>query len=273
MQSLFKNVIESEDILPSKSKSIDTNYVFKSPVIEKSLQENSENENNEDEEFNAERLRKRKELEEELENYRQSCENIAASIIQKAKKNANNIVEEAIKDGEIIKNKAYEDAMKQGKEEGFQIAYNEGIEKVKAEGELIREEANKVLLNSNLEVINYLESKKESIKNFILQTCETILKKEISSEDSLDNIIFDIITKAKDTKLIVIKVCNKHAGNIKSNILDWKSNIPFNGEIFVVEDNNIKEGCVTIEKDNGKVVVDIENVISKLEEIINLKSI
>lgn len=273
MQSLFKNIIESKDILQINNKSIDTNYVFKSNVMDREIGYDSKNCESEDKEIDVENLKKKKELEKELKEYKQSCDNVAAAIIQNARKNANNIVSDAIKHGEIIKKKAYEEAIEQGKEEGFKIAYNEGIEKVKQEGELIREEANKILLNSNLEVINYLESKKESIKNFILETCKTILKKEISSEDSLDNIIFDIITQAKDSKMIVIKVSNKHYQNIKSNISNWKNIIPFNGEIFVVEDNNIKEGCATIEKDNGKVVVDIENIMAKLEEIINIKSI
>jgi flagellar assembly protein FliH len=191
--------------------------------------------------------------------------------------------EKILSDAEIqagkIKKKAYDaaskrgygDGEKKGHDEGFKSAYDEGyvknIEKARAEGKAIRDKADAVLRAAVEEKNRYLTEKEAEIKKFMINTVETILKREIKDKESLNNMVFDALSQAKNSRTFIVKSRQKYCSEFRDQIDKWKEQLPFKGDIFVIPDESIEEGSVIIEKDSGKVVLSVDIAMKKLKNI------
>lgn len=205
--------------------------------------------------------------------------NLAEKIIKNAQTQSNNILKEAYVKAEKIKKEAYELGKEKGYEDGYVHGYEESYKKnikiAKDESEVIINEANKVLENANDILLKskytyakYLEKKKDEIKELVLTAVESILKKEVLNEDAVNNMVFDAISIAKDSEIIIIKCNNKYIYEINNQLNNWKCQLAFSGEIFVIEDNTISDGNILIEKNNGKILVGIDIGLGKVKDIL-----
>ncbi|MCI1943673.1 FliH/SctL family protein [Clostridium luticellarii] len=189
-------------------------------------------------------------------------------ILSDAKIQAREIKEKAYA---AASKKGYEDGEKKGHDEGFKNAYDEGyvknIEKAQAEGKAIRDRADAVLRAAVEEKNRYLMEKEAEIKKFMINTVETILKREIKDKDSLNNMVFDALSQAKDSRTFIVKSREKYCSEFREQIGRWKEQLPFKGDIFVIPDESIEEGSVIIERDSGKVVLSVDIAMKKLKDI------
>lgn len=195
---------------------------------------------------------------------------IAQSIIDNAKSQADSIRVKAISDAEVMKGEAYNKAYEEGTQSGYKDAYNETIVKSKTEAENImktaEEKAVQLVNSAKLEYEKYLLNKRIDIKKLALFIAEQILKREVKNEDGINEMIYDAVNASKNSNLIVIK-CNKlHYEAVKESIELWKKQVPLKGEIFVIEDNFVNEGNAIIEKDNGKIELGLDVGLSKIKE-------
>lgn len=210
-------------------------------------------------------------------------ESIAQKILESAKKKRDGIVTDAYRNAVDIEKNAYDKGYKAGFEEGkikghddgYKDGYEKNVQLGKDEAEKIinaagkkTENADNVLIDSANQYSLYLESKKSEIKEVILSICENILKTELSDVSLIDNMIFDVINDAKNTKTFVIRCNSKYIDSIKSKISEWKNKLNSEAEIFAVCDENIEDNSAVIVKNNGKVKVGIEEGISKIREIL-----
>lgn len=206
-------------------------------------------------------------------------ENIATSIIKQAKLEAENIRKAAIDDSRIIEENAYKEAyergLNEGRKKGYENAYNETVVKGKMEIEnlksLAQQNASNIVKSARYECEKYYESKEIQIKRLIVEIASKVIKERIKRSDAIDNMVYEAIKLSKDAKTIIVKCNDKYVKNVKNNISTWKNELPYNGEIFVIEDNERNDGSAVIEKDNGKVEVNADDAIDKIKEII-LKS-
>lgn len=194
---------------------------------------------------------------------------IAQTILDNAKAEAETIRVNAISSAEIIKSDAYNKGYEDGSQKGYNDAYNETVVKGRLEAENIskdvQKKASQIIKDARMEYEKYLLDKRIDIKNLALSIAEQILKREVREEEGIDSMIYDAVNKSKHSKLIVIK-CNKlHCEAIRTAAELWKTQIPLKGDIFVIEDNFIVNGNALIEKDNGKIEIGIDIGLDKVK--------
>lgn len=209
-----------------------------------------------------------------IENY----ENLAKTMLENARRQSESIISSAYEEAKRIEEEAqmkvqeiYKDAFTKGESEGYQVAYTKGLEEAKKEGNKIIDTAEDMLKNAKLEYESYLESKRIEINELILTIAENVLKKEVSSKDAINNMIFDALVSSKNSKSYIIR-CNKiYIDEIKNQIDSWKEQLGYPADIFVIGDENIERGNALIDKGNGKILVGIDASLSKIKAILEGK--
>ncbi|WP_234119839.1 FliH/SctL family protein [Clostridium hydrogenum] len=203
-------------------------------------------------------------------------ENIASAIIKNAKMEADAIRNNAIQESRNIEENAYNEAYKKGLDEGrkkgYEDAYNDTVVKGKMEIEnlksLAEQNASNIVKSAKYQCSKYFESKEEEIKKLAIEIAAHILKERITENDAINNMVYDAIEISKNSKTIIIKCNSKYEKSISEISDKWKKEIPYNGEIFVVEDNYLQDGFAIIEKDNGKVKVSVDDAFVKIKEVL-----
>lgn len=197
-----------------------------------------------------------------------SFKNIARDIVENAHIESNKIIVEATERAKEIEVEAFNNASSKGYDDGYNIGYKEGMEKAVAEGEAIIKNANEVLANAKLEYKNYIEEKEIHIRELIYQMTSSVLKREVEDAEAINEIIFDALLEEKNEEYFIIKCNSNHLSSLKGEVENMKNKLAFTGDIFVIEDNSLDNGAATIEKDSGKILVDMGYVCEKLKEII-----
>ncbi|AGK97773.1 hypothetical protein [Clostridium pasteurianum] len=195
---------------------------------------------------------------------------IAKAIIEKAKSEAEDIRVKAINDAETMKNEAHNKGYEEGKQQGYNDAYNETIGKSKAEADNImsnaENNASNLVNSAKIQYEKYLLDKQVNIKELALFIAKQILKREVKEEQGIDDMIYDAVSTAKNSALIIIKCSSLHYNALSDAVELWKKQIPLKGEIFVIEDNFIENDSAIIEKDNGKIELSISIGLEKIKE-------
>lgn len=200
----------------------------------------------------------------------EGVDKIANTIIESAKKAAEDLREKSIEEAKKIQQDAYEKGFNEGKQDGYNKAYGETVEKGKIEIEnyksLAEANASNMMISAKFNYEKYVVDKQEEIKKLALSIASHILKREVINEDGINDMIFKAVEDSKNSDLIVIKCNTNHHKSVSDAAILWKQSLPISGEIFVIEDNYIDEGQAFIEKDNGKVKVGIDIGLEKIKE-------
>lgn len=207
--------------------------------------------------------------------YMDSYESIAKGIVENARIQSEEIIIKAYKEREEIERIAIEknkNAYEKGYKDGFDKAYNDGYEKnilkAKSDGELLKKNAEKTLYNAQEEYIRYLDEKEDEIKDLIYKISESILKKEIKYKDAVNEMIFDAISHEKNKKTFIIKCNSIYTDNIKDSINEWKDKLIIKEDVFVIGDEDIEEGHVIIEKEDGRIIMSLQESLEKIKQIL-----
>lgn len=197
----------------------------------------------------------------------ESYETIASNTLDQANRKSEEIISKAYIDAEEAKTQAIKEGYAQGSKEGYETAYNENLSVAMDEAKQVREKADSILVNAKMEYNDYLIEKEKHIKALIVTIAESILKKEVTQADALNEMIFNTIKAERDIKFYIVKSNSNHFDMIKSQVEIWKSKFAFQGDIFVIQDNLLDDGTAVIEKETGKSVVSIAYGIEKIVEI------
>lgn len=252
MQSLC-NVIKKSSVIKDGNKPIVTEFQKTISVEEKELSENN------------------------AKMFIDSYENLARTMIESARKQREDILSSAYAEAEKASKEAYERAYQEGSQngynDGFNKAYEDGyksnLDRALQEAEIIKNNADNVLKTCIEEKERYFKEKENEIKDLVINCVESILKREVKDKDGLNNILFEALSKVKNTKTFVIKSNRIHCEEFRSKINLWKEQLPFKGDIFIIPDESIEEGSAVIERDNGKIVVGVDIAMEKVREIFN----
>lgn len=204
----------------------------------------------------------------------EAIEKIASGIIGESQARARAILEEAnIKSAQLLY-EAKEKGFNEGYNEGHDIGYSEGYEKghdkgyqeALTKGEEIIRQATETLTSCKIKYDEFLKEKEVHIREVIFNAVKTILKREVKHKDSLNDLVFSILSEEKDTKAYIIRCNSTNIEGIRENIDYFKQSLAFMGDIFIIEDNLLEEGSVVVEKDYGKVKFTLDNSLEKLKE-------
>lgn len=258
MQSLYNKVLKNTKIISGGTKDIVTDYEPPKNTVEKAQRETNAKE------------------------FIESYENLAKTMLENARRQGEQILSEAYKEAEIIESEAYpkayeagyEKGKKEGYEEAYKIAYEENIKKANLEKEqLIREAqttSSEIISSAKEEYIKYLDEKKENLKDMIKEIIEAVLLKELQQEDGLNSMISGILDDVKSSKTVIIRCNSLYKNQLEKEISFWKEKNVFKGDIFIIKDDSLKEGNACVEKDNGKININVESILQKIDEIFNI---
>jgi flagellar assembly protein FliH len=200
-------------------------------------------------------------------------------MVENARRQGEQILSKAFDEAQQIEQDAYQKGYEKGMQEGYEQSYQKGMAEANAYYETMKNQvqmesdmkinnADSLLFQAKEEYIRYLDEKKDEIKELILSITENILKKEIKDKDAISNMVLDAMEIAIKSKTIVVKCRSSYVEDIKEKVETWKNGVVYRGEVFVAADDNLEEGYAVIQRENGKIVVDINDAIEKIREII-----
>jgi len=198
------------------------------------------------------------------------------NIIEKAEKEALQIIEaakfqakeEARNVLEDLKKKtyqeAYENGFDEGRKEGYETGHSEGIK----ECESLREQAKSVLKNAHEQAVRIIEKNEGEIIELSVYIAEQILRTAISRDDApLIKIAQDAFREFKDKKHVIISVHPKRKPFFETNIETLKRVCPYTS-VTLLEDEKVPEdGCI-LESDSQVVDTRIDSQLEKIKEIL-----
>ncbi|APQ77389.1 flagellar assembly protein FliH [Clostridium botulinum] len=256
MQSLYK-VIKKSSVVRQGEEKIKTNY--KKPVsLEKEIE-------------------KEKEIEEEnSKKFIDSYENLARNILENARKKSEEFLSKAYAEAEVVEEEAFKKGheegfhkgSEEGKKSGYEEAYEAYIEKGKNAYEEMVQKSNKLLLDTEAQYNSYLKEKEEEVRNLVLTIVEEVLKHEVKDKSSMNEIIYEKLEESKKSATFIVKSNTNYYEEIKAKSEFWKNQLPYRGEIFVIEDISLKDGEVIIETEQGKVIASLDTALDKIKELL-----
>ncbi|WP_138202642.1 flagellar assembly protein FliH [Haloimpatiens lingqiaonensis] len=251
MQSSF-NVIKNENAEPLGEKEIVVEYVPRKVLNTNLYKESDEN------------------LDKNLEN--EPYSKLATSIVEAARSKSDEIIRKAYEEAAKVQMEAEKKGHRLGHEKGYKEGYEEGyrkaLEEAQNEALAIIETANAILKSAKVQYEEYLEEKEENIKELMVEIVSNILKKEVKCEDTISNLIREVVKDSRKSQVFIIKCNSVHEDKLKEEVEHWKVSLGIKGEIFIIADDFLEEAQVIVEKDNGKVEIHIEESIEKIKDII-----
>lgn len=225
------------------------------------------------------KVQDKEEIEENIKNNFESYETLVNTMMENARRKSDKILSSAYQEAQFVESdsrlkaeqlmqEAYSKGYEEGKAKGYEEAYNDSFPKVQEQCQIIKQQAEDILFEAKKTYELYLEQKKHEIKDFILETVETILKQSIQNEDSLEKMIYSALEDTKNAKCFIIKCHSMYVENLNSKKDIWREQLAFKGDIFVLKDDSLEPGAAVIDKGTGKVVVSIENALDKLKELL-----
>ena len=196
-----------------------------------------------------------------------SYENIDKNILDNARRQSEQIISKAYIDAELSKTQAFEEGYEAGYQSGYESGYSGAIQRSMDEAQVIRDEADNLLVCAKHQYDRYLIDKEKQIKDLVINIAQSILKKEVKEPDALNEMVFTALMAERNVKLYIIKVNNSHFATIRDEVENFKNKLAFQGDIFVIEDNFLDEGTAVIEKESGKSIVSVAYGIEKIVEI------
>lgn len=221
-------------------------------------------------------------IEENAKAHIDSYENLAKTMLENARRKSEEIISNAYSEASRIEQEAYQ----KGYDKGYKKGHDEEYEKAAKECDKMRkqtqmecneaivkassiiEAAEAVLRNAKEEYNTYLESKKEEIKDIVSVIVDRVLRREINNEDAFNEIVNEIITSAKNSKMFIIRCSGRYSEELRKIAKKINEQYSAKKDITVIEDNSIEEGKVTIEKDNGSIIVSVDEALSKIDELL-----
>ena len=189
-----------------------------------------------------------------------------ASIIESAKREAENLKEEKKKEGH---GEGYREGYESGFHEGNSKGYEEGFSQGRSESEKLIEEANKIKKEYLQEREKTLGSIEKDVISLVLHTCEKILNQSlIENEETIVDLVLKGIASLDNKDSVIVRVSKEDFEKVeesKENILSKASLIE---SLDIKWDSNLQKGECVVESSKGSVEVSISTQIDKMKEMI-----
>lgn len=237
-------------------------------------------------ETNCEDIRESAVNEGNVRTFMESYESLSKSILENARREsrdilfkayeeADNAVRNADRKADAAYKEAYNKGYTEGKENGYKDAYEEAYKKnidaANSEVQSMIKNAENILFQAHKRYDEYLTSKENEIRNLIIEICKSVLKREVKQTDGLNTMVLNAISEIKGSKSLIIRCHPNRLASINNEVDEWKKQLVFNGDLFVLEDISVGEDNVVIEKENGKIVTGIDVAFNTIKDIVYSK--
>lgn len=163
-------------------------------------------------------------------------------------------------------NEGYEQGTKNGYEDGYKEAYEDNIEKAKQESAQIIEKANSVMLEANSQIASYLKENKKNILAIGISIAEKVLRQKFEDEEAMDSLVLDVIKEYELKENFVIRVNSIYKESLDKQIIELKESKHIEKDVFILADETIEKGNALIESVNGRLIIGIDDVLTKVKE-------
>lgn len=113
----------------------------------------------------------------------EEAQNKKNKIVRNAEEQAEEILEEAQAEAERLKNEAEEQGFKAGKEQGYQEGFKQGhalgITQAEEETRALKQKAREMITEAQVQIEEYVESKKDSLLSLSLHMAEKIVHEQL----------------------------------------------------------------------------------------------
>ena len=164
--------------------------------------------------------------------------------------------------------KGYEQGMQNGYDDGYKKAHDETIEEAKSIASDIIERAENLLNSAQKDYAEYLDSKKNEIINLALNIAESITRKVLREDDSINKLIDEAFKISTGEESIIIRANSIHVDSIKKSSERWKISYAIKNDIFVVTDDSLEPGNAILEKQSGVVKVGVDTGMEQMRKAI-----
>ena len=182
-------------------------------------------------------------------------------LLLEAQEEGQSVIAQADEEADLIKYKAKEEGLLQGKELGMQEGFLAGYEKGRQEGletvSKIRASLLNQLKETDILVSAYYKKNKEAIIELAAQMAEQIVHHSIDRADETIMLLLDPILKRmeKNEPFITITVRPENAETIKSNVAEHETD-EFTARYVVLSDDTLeKNGCII---ESSRSIIDLQ---------------
>lgn len=164
--------------------------------------------------------------------------------------------------------KGYEQGIKNGYDDGYKKAYDETIENAQKQAEDIVGRAENLLRSAQSDYADYLDRKKNEVIKLALNIAESITRKSLSCDDSMNSIIEEAFKISKGEESIILRANSIHVEELKKNCERWKLSYAIKNEVFVIIDDSMEPGNAILEKPSGIVKVGVDIGMEQVKKAI-----
>lgn len=164
--------------------------------------------------------------------------------------------------------KGYEQGMKNGYDDGYKKAYDETIENAQKQASDIIENAEKLLKSAQSDYAQYLDIKKNEVIKLALNIAESITRRFLDKNDSMNDLIEEAFKISKGEESIILRSNSLHVDELKKNCERWKLSYAIKNEIFVISDDSMEPGNAILEKPSGIVKVGVDVGMEQVKKAI-----
>jgi len=183
----------------------------------------------------------------------------AEETVSRARITADEIICQAQTEGEQIKQQAYQDAFEQGRLEGGNEGYREGIAKAEEEAAAIRAQAAEVLEQSEKIRRRTLEGLEQEAVDLAREIAERLLSAHLALEpETVLSIAKESLHLVADRLNVVLYINPIELELMKSRKDELLSILPASAELQVIADPLIQPGGCRVETEQGRVDATME---------------
>lgn len=210
----------------------------------------------------------------------ESYETLARNMLENARRQAEAVISNAYAEAQTIEEEAFQKAYEAGMQQGYETGYNEGsekgyheayelnIQKALRESESLISNANRMLQQAKGQYEQFIKEREVEIKELIFTTIEKLILHKVQQGDGMNEVILQLLEDVKHVQNIIIKGNSCHMDALNGAVEDLKRSTVFRGEIFLLSDDRMDAGSVTIEQDSGQISINVSEALQKVKSIL-----
>lgn len=220
-----------------------------------------------DEDEEEEEVEEEKDAKEQYEELLEAEKKIVAEAEEQAKR----ILDDAHKQADILRQKAFTEGHEEGVEAGFKKAHDEQRELLDQEIRQLQANASEVMRSISIEKTKLLEQYVDDLKKISLAIAEKIIQTSLqSSGDIVKRMILaatDKITKKQWAKIYITKCETGISMEVDAEFLDALSKLSDNIKIITMD--NGEEGTCIIELPDEIIDASVSTQLENIKDILN----
>lgn len=194
-----------------------------------------------------------------------------ARMLEDAKRQARQIVQEAREQAELLRKEAFEEGKSKGEQDGFQAAYEQHKAELDKEIRVLQRKFADVIRDVSIQKDRILEKNIDDLKRISIAVAEKVIQTSIrSSEEIVKRMIMAATEKLKKrqwAKIYITKCGAEVNMDVDTEFLESLSHLSDNLKIITM--NNGEEGTCIIELPDEVIDASVGTQLENIKDILN----